>query len=152
MHSKETILNNLSKFKPTKHNRFWWWRRYDIGEKPISKKSSILDKIEAGYYNFPESYFWQAQLALIELNEYHPEDIERKGVAKSKYKRLMDDYYKDENIKLERIIEDFTNGYILKKEQVKEIIESFNGDIKELYNFFEKNHKYPIQPIWRRSF
>ena len=152
MHKQEIISKNLSKFGPIKRNKFFWWRKYDTGETPISKRSSIPDKIKAGYYNFPESYFWQAQQSLLDLRNQHPEDIEKRGMVRSRYKRLMEDYYKDENIKLERIVEDFTNGYILKKEQVKEILETFEGDVNDLYNFFEKNFKYPILPVWKRSF
>lgn len=152
MHSEETVNKNLLKFNPIKYNRFFWWRKYDTGEKIISKRSSISDKIKAGYYDFPESYFWQSQKALIDFEHQHPEDIEKRGVVRSRYKRLMEDYHKDESIKLERIVEDFTNGYILKKDQVLEIMESFDGSILEMYEFFEKNYKYPISPIWKRSF
>lgn len=152
MHSEEIINKNLSKFNPIKRNRFFWWRKYDTGEIPISKRSSIPDKIKAGYYNFPESYFWQSQQALIDFKHQHPEDVEKRGVVRSRYKRLMEDYHKDEQVKMERIIEDFTNGYMLKKEQVINVMENFNGSILEMYEFFEKNHKFPIQPTWKISF
>jgi hypothetical protein len=152
VHKEETILKEISKLKPSNKNKFYWWRRFETGEQPLSKRSYIPDKIEAGYYDFPISYFWQAQQALLELSKQHPGDIEIKTKIRSRYKRLMEDYYKDENIKLERIVEDFTNGYILKKEQVKEIMESFGYDIRDLYIHFEKNYKYPIAKSWKRTF
>jgi len=85
-HSQETISKELSKFPPISYNKFYWWRRHSTGETPISKKTSIEDKIKAGYYSFPSSYFWQSQQALIELEDFHPEDIEKRGVVKTRYK------------------------------------------------------------------
>lgn len=152
MHSEKIILKEISKLTPCSYNKFRWWRKYITGETPISKRATIKDKIDVGYYDFPKSYFWQAQQALLELKNYHPEDLEKRGLIRTRYKRLMEDYYKEENIKLERIIEDFTNGYMLKKEQVKEILENFGGDIRDLYIMFEKKYKYPIQPTYKRSF
>jgi len=157
-HKEERILEEISKLKPSKHNKFFHWRRYESGETPISKKSSIPDKIKAGYYNFPNSYFWGAQLSLLEMNREYSKHrdygkfIENSGVQKNRYKRLMEDFHKDETLKLERIVEDFTNGYILKKDQVKEILENFDGTIDELYNHFEKKYSYTYQKTWKRSF
>lgn len=152
LHKEETILFELSKLKPIPHNKFWWWRRYSNGETPISKRASIEDKIKAGYYSFPSSYFWQAQMALLEMSRIHPEDIEKKTTIKNRYKRLMEDYHKDETIKLERIIEDFTNGYILKKEEVKDIMETFGSTIEDLYELFELKYKYPYIKSYKKSF
>jgi len=152
IHKEEIILKEISKLKPIPHNKFWWWRKYSNGETPISKRASIPEKIKAGYYSFPSSYFWSAQLTLLEISKLHPEDIEKNISKKNRYKRLMDDFYREENIKLERIIEDFTDGYILKKEQVIEIMEKFGFDIKDLYIHFEKNYKYPIAKSWKRTF
>lgn len=147
-HSKETILQQLKKFKPLKYNKFYWWRRYSNEAEGITKRHSIEDKIKAGYYNFPAS-FWDAQLCLVEMNEEYLKNIkdyglflEKTGVTKSRYKRLMDDYEKEENIRFQRIIDDFTNGYILNETQVREVVENFDGTIQDLYNYFEENHSY----------
>ena len=150
--NKEYILKKLSKFEPISNNRFFWWRKYNTGESKISKKSSILDKIEAGYYDFPESYFYQSKLALIEWEEQNMDDIDKQVKNRNRYKRLMDDYHKDEIVKLERILTDFTYNYILKEDQVKDIMESHDGDIKSLYNLFEEKFRYPIKRSWKRSF
>jgi hypothetical protein len=151
-HSKENISKEISKLTPISYNRFYWWRKYATGETPISKRSSIEDKIKAGYYNFPTSYFWQSQQALAELDNFHPEDIEKRGIVKTRYKRLTEDYHKDENIKLQRIIEDFTDGYILKKEQVLEVMETFDGTIEELHQHFETKYRYAYLKTYKKSF
>ena len=79
--------------------------------------------------------------------------IEKNGISKSRYKRLMDDYNKEEQVKIQRIIEDFTNSYILKEDQVIEILENFNGTIQELYEYFEKNHSYAYGvPSFKKTF
>ena len=67
-HPKEIILQQLKKFKPLKYNKFYWWRRYSNEAEGITKRHSIEDKIKAGYYDFPAS-FWDAQLCLVEMNE-----------------------------------------------------------------------------------
>lgn len=157
-HNPERINQEISKLQLSPYNKFFWWRKYKLGETPISKKSSISDKIKAGYYNFPNAYFWGAQQSLMEMNiEYdkHPDYgvfIEKTGTQKTRYKRLMDDFYREENIKLERIVEDFTNGYILKKDEVKKVIENFDGTIEELYEHFEKQYAYAYKNTWKRTF
>jgi hypothetical protein len=158
MHNKETILKHLKPLRQISFNRFYWWRNYSNGETPISPKSSIPQKIKAGYYSFPNAYFWSAQLSLIEIEEEierlgsYDKMIELNGTTKNRYKRLIEDYHKDEAIKLERIYVDFTKHYIPNKDEVKKICEEFDGDITELYNFFEKNHSYVLQRTWKRSF
>lgn len=145
-YSLEIIITKLKKFTPIKYNRFYWWRDYDIGEKPIHKRSSIEDKIKAGYYNFPESYYWQMQKTLLDISQTHLDDIEKISFLRSKHKRLLKDYYTDENEKLKRLREDFISGYNIKKEEVEEILENFNGTIEELYIYFETKYKYRIFP------
>jgi hypothetical protein len=158
-HKEEIIQKNIKKLKPLKYNKFYWWRRYSNNEQPITKRHSILDKIKAGYYDFPAA-FWDSQLCLLEMNKSYLENIkdyrifiEKNGVTKSRYKRLMDDYNKEEQIKLQRIIDDFTNNYILKEDQVIKILENFNGTIQELYEYFEKNHSYAYGvPSFKKTF
>lgn len=158
-HKKEIIQQNIKKLKPLKYNKFYWWRRYTNVESPISKHSSIKDKIKAGYYDFPAS-FWDAQLCLFEINESYVDNIrdyeiflERNSIPKTRYKKLIEDYYKEEEIKLGRIIKDFTDYYILKKYEVIKILENFDGDINELYNHFEKNYSYAYgKPSYKKSF
>ena len=152
MYDKNIILRKLLKYKPLKYNKFFWLRSYDTGEINISKKSTILEKIKAGYYSFPESYLLQSKLAFIELNEHHPEDIEKIAISNRRYKRLLNDYYKDEEIKLYRIVKDFTKEFLIDEEKIKQVMENFDGDIYELYEYLEKNYKYPLKKTWKRSF
>ena len=158
-HPKEIILENLKKYKPLKYNKFWWWRRYSNKDEGVHKRNTIPEKIKAGYYDFPAA-FWDAQLCLVEMNELYSENIrdygifiEKTGVPKSRYKRLMDDYFKEENIRIQRIIDDFTNNFTLNKDQVKEKLESFDGTITELYNYFDENYSYAYgKPSWKKTF
>jgi len=156
-HDKEIVLKEISKLKPVSHNKYFWWRKYDSTTVPILKNSTIIEKIKSGYYDF-SSYFWQAQLALVELNDLYVKNkdygawVESSSIIRARYKRLMEDYYKDEDERMERIINDFTKSYILKKDQVKEILENFGGTIQDLYILFEEKYKYNIQPSWKRTF
>ena len=157
-HSEDVILQNIKNLKPASYNKFYWWRTFKSDEIPIKKKSPIEDKIKAGYYNFPNHYFWAAQLSLLEMNKEqdrlgsYDKMIELHGKKKNRYKRLMEDFYKEEQIKLERIFEDFTEEYTLKKDKAKEIIENFDGTIEELYQLFEKKYKYTFGKSWSRTF
>lgn len=158
-HKEEVIYKNIKKLKPLKYNKFYWWRRFSNNEQPITRRHSIKDKIKGGYYDFPAS-FWDLQLCALELNQSYSEYIkdysiflEKNGIVKSRYKRLLDDYHKEEQLKLQRIIEDFTNSYILKKEQVIEILENFQGNINDLYEFFERNYSYAYgKPSYKKTF
>lgn len=156
-HREDVILQNINKLSISPKNKFYWWRKYNHSHKPISKRDTIINKINIGYYDF-SSYFWEAQLSLLELNKLYQNKpdyeiwLENSSRGRSRYKRLIEDFHKEENERLNNLYEDFTNNYKLNKEQVIQVIENFDGTIKELYNHFENNYKYKIFPSYKRSF
>ena len=63
-------------------------------------------------------------------------DIELR--ARKRYNKLIEDAYKDENEKLEKIIIGFCKNFKIKKDDFKNLISEFDGNLKNLYNYCKK--------------
>jgi len=151
-HDENLILKNVNKLRPIRMNRWFWWRKWEYPKKPLHKRKPLLERINNGDFDFSH-YFWQAQYSLLQLNKIHKESkdletyIENSSVEKSRYNRLMKDYYKDEDEKLQYLYKSFEESFIPRMEETKEIINNFDGSLNELYQYYYKNHSYVIKPI-----
>ena len=65
--SREFIEEKLSHLSPIKYNRFQWWRNYD-SKSELTKYHPLLQRIRNGDFDFSH-YYWQAQNAIIQLND-----------------------------------------------------------------------------------
>ena len=65
---EKVVKREIKKLQPLNYNKFFWWRRYASKVKPLPKKSSFLDRIKNGEYEFSH-FYWQWKLSEIELNE-----------------------------------------------------------------------------------
>ena len=140
VHSKEKILQELSKLKPIKYNQFRWWRRWDSKTPLLSPKAPLIDRILNGDFDFSH-YFWQAQYVHIEMEE-------KKSIAKdnldwleivtmdrARLKRLMEDFERDEKDKLDNLEKAFLQSFHMTKEDYRSYLEEFEGTIEELYHY-----------------
>ena len=144
VHSEKVINKELSKLKPLKYNPYYWWRSYKPKVSPLSKKSSLIQKIRNGDLDFSH-YFWQIQKTEHQLNQQRKESIdyhhfiESSRLNKERRKRLIDDFIKDENEKLEQIEKLFIKEFNLTKDQYYKLIEEFEGTLEEFYIYlYEK--------------
>ena len=156
IHKEELILQNLKGLKVS-NNKYYWWRKYEYPKIQINRSTTLLEKIKMGYYSFP-LYFWEAQQSLLILNNLYKPNINQEVWLeisyreRIRYKKLLENFYKDENEILNQLYNDFTKEFTLDKIQVVEEIEKFDGTILELYNHFLQNFKYKIYPSWKRTF
>lgn len=154
---KKVILKEINKLIPIKHNPYFWWRRWKPKNKPLHKRKGLLEKIENGDYDIPH-FYWQAQYSLMELNKMYNElpyetFIENSGVERRRYNKLMEEFYKEDDQRIEKLIEEFTNKFTINcTKKIENIILEFGGTIKELYFHFEENYKYTYQPTWKKTF
>jgi hypothetical protein len=100
--SKEVVDKHIKKLQPLNYNKFMWWRTHTDKVVPLGKRAPLKDRILNGDFN-PSSYFWQAQLSLytalskIDLTKHDQHrQMEMLAVDLARYKRLMQDYEKEE--------------------------------------------------------
>jgi hypothetical protein len=146
--SEEQLEVKFSKLRKLKYNQFRWWRIYDNPNPPKPKHSLLIDKIKNGDFDYSH-YRFQAIWCEHEMNKIYqkigPDDmgrfVEETSLLRTRRKRLLEDYYKDEENKLEELISGFSRTFRLPKDEIKAFMEEFGGTIEEMYIYLEK--KYP---------
>lgn len=139
-HPIEVIEKNLSKLKPLKYNRFKWWRRWDVPFSPLHNYFPLLNKIQNGDLDFSH-YFWQLQYCENEINEktknckdFH-KWVELTSIDRLRRKKLIEDFLKDENEKLQKIELLFIREFGISKEDYYLELDNFDGTLEEFYNY-----------------
>jgi len=140
-HDRDVVDANLSRYQPLNYNRFMWWRSHTDGIKPLGKRATLKARIENGDFN-ESSYFMQAQLALhnakdkVDLNRHnHSDQLEILSVDLARYKRLMEDYEKEENARLEALFDAFTSHFQMTREELENELCEWNMDLLSYYNY-----------------
>lgn len=146
IHSKETVSKELSKLQPLKYNQFFWWRKFKE-KSPLSSKDALHARIDNGDFDF-SSYYWQAQYALLEMEEKtgHISDPskrhESQTIYRERYRRLMKDFEKDEPQRLDDYIKAVTSLFEIEKEDLEKKMETFDGTLKELYILIKTTYDF----------
>jgi hypothetical protein len=149
--SRKQLDNEFSKLRKLKYNAFRWWRMYDNPNKPLCNKSPFRDRILNGDFDYSH-YRYQADWCEHEMNDIAEECgedigkyVEKTSLLRSRRKRLLEDFEKDENGKLEMLIKTFTVNFKCNEEQVYEEIDKCSGSLMDLYYIIEDNYpKYNI--------
>jgi hypothetical protein len=139
--SKEDVDKHIKKLKPLKYNKFMWWRTHTDNITPLGKRAALKDRILNGDFD-PSSYFWQAQLSLytaldkIDLTKHDQHrQMEILAVDLARYKRLIQDYEKEEPARLEALYDAFISAFQLTREELEEKIMQHPGDILSFYEY-----------------
>jgi hypothetical protein len=137
--SKEVVDKHIKKLQPLNYNKFMWWRTHTDKVVPLGKRAPLKDRILNGDFN-PSSYFWQAQLSLytaldkIDLTKHDQHrQMEMLAVDLARYKRLMQDYEKEEPARLEALYDAFITAFQLTRDELEEKILRWPGDILSFY-------------------
>jgi CRISPR/Cas system endoribonuclease Cas6 (RAMP superfamily) len=125
---------------------FYWWRRFRT-HKNLPYKAPLINKIRNGdfeYSPFFEQAKWELHWMKEEQEEFIKnyqgknyendnlyEDIERR--ARKRYNKLYEDAIKDETDRMERLINGLSKYFKVKKDNIRNIIEEFDGTTEELY-------------------
>ena len=140
-HDRDVVDANLSRYQPLNYNRFMWWRSHTDGIKPLGKRATLKARIENGDFN-ESSYFMQAQLALhnakdkVNLNHHnHSDQLDILSVDLARYKRLMEDYEKEENARLEALYDAFTSCFLITRQELIDELCEWNMDLLDYYNY-----------------
>ena len=146
VHSNKTINKEISKLQPLKYNQFYWWRKFK-DKSPLSSKEAIHARIDNGDFDF-SSYYWQAQYALIEMEEKtgHISDPgnrhDAQTIYRERYRRLMNDYEKDEAQRLAEYKKTITNLFEIEDNDLEKKMEDYDGTLKELYILIKNNYYF----------
>ena len=136
--NEDLVLEEISKLRPLKYNKFQWWRRFASPNKPLEDKAPLIDKIKNGDLEF-SNYFWQALYTELELNAKREEVrdgmewIETTQVDRARRKRLWEDFEKDESKKLEYIKKQFVKTFKMTLEDYEEQLSKATGTLEDLY-------------------
>jgi hypothetical protein len=152
--SEAQLEKEFSKLRKLKYNQFRWWRMYDNPKPPKPKQSPLIDKIKNGDFDYSH-YRFQAMWCEHEMNKIYkkigPEDmgrfVEETSLLRSRRKRLLEDYFKDENNKLETLANEFSKIFRISKDKVKTYMGEFGGTIEELYYYISDKHEIKIKEI-----
>jgi hypothetical protein len=145
-HSKEIVNKEIDKLQPLKYNQFYWWRKFKE-KSPLSTKDAVHARIDNGDFDF-SSYYWQAQYALLEMEEKtgHIKDPsvrhESQTLFRERYRRLMNDFEKDEPQRLESYVKTMTGLFEIEKDELEKKMETFDGTLKELYTLIKINYNF----------
>jgi len=143
-HSREVVMERIASLQPLNYNQFRWWRTHTDNVKPLGKRAPLKDRIANGDFE-PSSYLWQAQLALYTAKDkFNPEkddyqkQLENLAVDLARYKRLMEDYEKEESQRMEDLYDAFTSAYQITKDELTEAFLKWPGDIASFYGMAEE--------------
>ena len=138
---RDVVESNLSRYQPLNYNRFRWWRSHTDNITPLGKRAHLRDRIINGDFN-ESTYFWQAQLALhnakdkVDLNKHnHSDQLEILSVDLARYKRLMEDYEKEETARLEALYDAFTSHFQMNREELENELCEWSMDLLSYYNY-----------------
>ena len=152
----DVVHENLARYQPLNYNRFMWWRSHTDGIKPLGKRATLKERIVNGDFN-ESSYFMQAQLSLhnakdkVNLNKHnHSDQLEILAVDLARYKRLMEDYWKEETTRLEALYDAFTSDFKVTRLELENELCEWPGDLLSYYEYCI-NFKYTTPYANRKS-
>jgi hypothetical protein len=141
---EEYLTTNYFK-KP--YDRFMWWRNYTPRTKPLNNRKPLRERITNGDFD-TSSFKYEAQVSEHKLNRMFVEAKGDMGVYShnsaleiNRRKRLMEDFTKDENKKLEDLYLAFRDNFGLSRELYEEEILNWDGELVEFYDYIEKKYK-----------
>jgi len=143
--SKEFLQEQVGHLRPLKYNKFQWWRNYLFPE-PLSDTQPLLNRIINGDFDV-SPYYWIAQMALHEMQDKMDATrcLEKKRDLQSfyneKYRRLIQDYEKDEFKRMTSLKKAFIKRFKLTEEELQQEMENCVGSLEEMYYIIEENYK-----------
>jgi len=151
------VLKEIKKLKPIPYNKFMWWRRFESKTKPLPKGAKFLDRITNGEFEFSH-YYWQWKYCELEINELYTQykgDIqillEKNRVDLERRKRLILDFEKDENDRLEALKKGFLYDFEMTEKDYYDHLEKFDGTTEDFYLYCMKTFNRTGKQTERRG-
>jgi len=137
------IEKRLSQLPKKTYNQFVWWRRYQQRQ-TLDDKMPLYNKLINGDYETSD-YYYQAEHenylledAIKDIKHYE-EKLEKIGLFRARYKKLHEDFLKEEEEILRKMKKDFIRELKITKDQLEAIMETFDGTVLEMYEYIKQN-------------
>lgn len=153
----EKWLNNYltTNYYKKSYDRFKWWRSYSNIKKALTPRHCLKDRIMNGDFEFGP-YKFEAQVVehrmnkkYLELKDDSGRYIEETSLDRSRRKRLLEDYEKDEASKLVELRTGFINEFRMTKDEYDIEVSLTEGTILEFY--FDMLEKYGTRIRFKKS-
>ena len=137
LQSREFIEEKLSKLQKKNYNQFQWWRRYQT-RKTLHEKVPLEQRILNGDFEHSD-YYYQALHENYLLEDkvkgklYYEDMLDDVSLFRTRYKRLMDDYEKDEKELIKDLRKNIRTITKITYEELDQIMETFDGTTHELF-------------------
>ncbi len=137
LQSREFIEEKLSKLQKKNYNQFQWWRRYQT-RKTLHDKVPLEQRILNGDFEHSD-YYYQALHENYLLEDkiqgkvYYEDMLDDVSLFRTRYKRLMDDYEKDEKELIKYLRKNIRTITKITYEELDQIMETFDGTTHELF-------------------
>lgn len=135
--SREFLEDKLSKLPKKTYNQFMWWRRYQ-SRQTLHPYNTLYQKILNGDYENSD-YYYQAEYENHMLEDaisgikYYEDKLEKISLFRTRYKKLQEDYLKEETEIMSKMKKDFKTTFKISEKKLDSIMESFDGTTLELY-------------------
>jgi hypothetical protein len=138
------VRDKISTFTPSKYNQFYWWRRFKMRE-TLHPYKPLYDKIKNGDYDVSD-YFYQSKYELELMEEKlatiksADDQHEQRALWMERYRRLNEDYAKDEANIMKTLVKDFKTTFRVTEEELYSYMEECEGDLMCLYNTVKQDY------------
>jgi hypothetical protein len=153
----KTVAKEIKKLKPIPYNKFMWWRRFESKTKPLPKGATFLQRIKNNEFEFSH-FYWQWKLTELEINELYTQYkgnikmlLEKNKIDLERRKRLILDFEKDENDRLEALKNGFLREFFMTEEDYYDHLEKFDGTTEDFYFYCSETFGKTFRPIERRG-
>jgi hypothetical protein len=141
---RKTVEEKVAQMNRKSYNRFQWWRRYsprpELDEKmPLSMRVAHGDFETSDYYYQAahEVYLMEDAIStMLQPDEIH----EKRSLYMERFRRLMEDYEKEEKNILHVFKRDMRKAFNVSKEQLDAEMEEFDGTMQELYFYIKEKY------------
>jgi hypothetical protein len=141
---EEVVDKELSKLKPLNYNKFMWWRTHTQLGVPLGKRAPLKDRILNGDFDF-SCYYWQAQSAAIQARKKldldkddYQSQYEKVTVDVARYRRLLADFDKEENSRIEALLDAFTISFKIGREELLDRLCNWSHDLLSFYESLDE--------------
>jgi len=127
----------FSKLQKKNYNQFQWWRRYQT-RNTLHDKVPLEQRILNGDFEHSD-YYYQALHENYLLEDkikgkvYYEDMLDDVSLFRTRYKRLMDDYEKDEKELIKDLRKNIRTITKITYEELDQIMETFDGTTHELF-------------------
>lgn len=146
-HSLEWLESFFKKnYYKMPYNRFMWWRSYTTKTKPLTTRHPLRERILNGDFDY-SSYSYEAEVVEHKINDKYKllrndpgKYVEETSLDRSRRKRLLEDFNKDETTKLEELKNAFLTTFKLDRDQYEYELMNTELELIDFYFFIEEKY------------